>query len=117
MKHTLLGTVAVMGLLAVAPAFALTSSTTVTATETTGSISIAPEKRTIIKQRLSSTKPVEIEKSVTVGMSVPSSIELQTVPETIVSDVPSVKGYRYFVWNDEVVLVDPTSRKVVQIIE
>ena len=88
-----------------------------TTSETTGSITIAPEKRTIIKQRLSSTKPVEIEKKVTVGMSVPSTVELQTVPETIVSDIPSVKGYRYFVWNDEVVLVDPSSRKVVQIIE
>lgn len=117
MKHAALAAVAAVGLLAAAPATAQTSSTTVTTTETTGSVTIAPEKRTVIKQRLSSAKPVEVKERVTVGMEVPSTIELETVPETIVSEVPTVKGFRYFVWNDDVVLVDPSSRKVVQIIE
>jgi hypothetical protein len=31
--------------------------------------------------------------------------------------VPTVRSYRYFRWNDDVVLVDPTSRRVVQIID
>jgi hypothetical protein len=118
MKHVVLATVAAFGLVAAAPAIAQTSSTvTTTTTETTGAITIAPEKRTVIKQRLSTAKPVEVKEKVTVGMTVPSTVELQSVPETIVSDVPSVKGYRYFVYNDEVVLVDPSSRKVVQIID
>lgn len=117
MKHAAFAAVAAVGLLAAAPAIAQTSSTTVTTTQTTGSVTIAPEKRTVIKQRLSSAKPVEVKERVTVGMEVPSTVELQTVPDTIVSDVPTVRGYRYFVWNDDVVLVDPSSRKVVQIIE
>jgi hypothetical protein len=54
---------------------------------------------------------------VTVGAPVPDTVELRSVPETIVSDDPSVKGYRYFVYNDDVVLVDPQTRKVVMIVE
>ena len=51
------------------------------------------------------------------GWTVPETVELQAVPDTIVSDIPSVKGYRYFVYNDDVVLVDPKTRKVVTIVE
>jgi hypothetical protein len=119
MKHALVAAAAAVGLLAAAPASAQSTSVTTSTMTTgaTGSITIAPEKRTVIKQRLSTAKPVTIKEKVTVGAMVPADVELQTVPETVVSDVPAVKGYRYFVWNDEVVLVDPSSRKVVQIIE
>lgn len=116
MKSLMIATVASLGLLAAAPAVAQTSVTTTT-TETTGSISIAPEKRTVIRQQLGTAKPVTVKEKVSVGWTVPSSVELQSVPETIVSDIPSVKGYRYFVYNDDVVLVDPQTRKVVTIVE
>ena len=39
------------------------------------------------------------------------------VPETVVTELPAVKSYRYFRYNDDVVLVDPSSRRVVQIID
>ncbi len=110
MKSLFAATV-VLGLLAIGPANAQTSVTTTTTTtgpETTGSITIAPEKRTVIRQQLSTAQPVTVQESVTVGW---------TVPETIVSDVPTVKGYRYFVHDDDVVLVDPQTRKVVTILE
>jgi hypothetical protein len=118
MKSLLVATAA-LGLLAAAPAVAQTSVTTTTTTsaDTTGSITIAPEKRTVIREKLSTAKPVTVKEKVTVGWTVPESVELQAVPETIVSDVPSVKGYRYFVYNDDVVLVDPQTRKVVTIVE
>jgi len=107
---------AAIGLMAAFPAGAQTSVTTTT-TETTGSITIAPEQRTVIHQRLGTAKPVTIKERVSVGATVPDTVELQTVPDTIVSDIPSVKGYSYFVYNDDVVLVDPKTRKVVTIVE
>jgi hypothetical protein len=116
MKGFVIAGAATICLLAAIPAGAQTSVTTTT-TETTGSITIAPEKRTIIRQQLSSSKPVTVKERVTVGATVPDTVELQSVPETIVSDIPSVKGYRYFVYNDDVVLVDPQTRKVVTIVE
>ena len=116
MKSFVIATAAAIGLLAAVPAGAQTSVTTTT-TETTGSVTIAPEKRTIIRQQLGTSAPVTIKERVTVGATVPDTVELRSVPETILSDVPSVKGYRYFVYNDDVVLVDPQTRKVVTIVE
>lgn len=116
MKSAMFAVAAAFGLLAAVPASAQTSVTTTT-TETTGSITIAPEKRTIIHERLGSAKPVTVKEKVTVGATVPDTVELQTVPDTIVSDIPSVKGYSYFVYNDDVVFVDPKTRKVVTIVQ
>jgi len=116
MKIRTITAAAALGLLASLPASAQTSVTTTT-TETTGSIAIAPEQRTIIHERLGTAKPVTVKEKITVGATVPDTVELQTVPDTIVSDIPSVKGYSYFVYNDDVVLVDPKTRKVVTIVE
>jgi len=116
MKALMIAAAASIGLMAALPAAAQTTVTTTT-TETTGSITIAPEQRTVIHQRLGTAKPVTVKEKVTVGMAVPDTVELQTVPDTIVSDIPSVKGYSYFVYNDDVVLVDPKTRKVVTIVE
>jgi len=117
MKKIFVAGVAAAAMIVGGAAMAQTTSVTTTTTDTTGSITIAPEKRTVIKQRLSTAKPVQIKEKVTVGMTVPSDVELVSVPDTVVSEVPSVKSYRYFVYNDDVVLVDPSSRKVVQIID
>jgi hypothetical protein len=117
MKSFVIATAAAIGLLAAVPAGAQTSVTTTTTTDTTGSVTIAPEKRTVIRQQLGTSAPVTIKERVTVGATVPETVELQSVPETLVSDIPSVKGYRYFVYNDDVVLVDPQTRKVVTIVE
>ena len=119
MRHLLIATAAAVGLAASAPAFAQSTSTTVTTTvpSTTGAITIAPEKRTVIRQRLTTAKPVQLQERVTVGMTVPSEVELVEVPETVVTEVPAVRSYRYFRWNDDVVLVDPSSRRVVQVID
>jgi hypothetical protein len=107
-------------LLAAVPASAQTSSTTVTTTtapSTTGAITIAPEKRTIIKQRLTTARPVQLRERVAVGMTVPSDVELVEVPDTVVTEVPTVRGFRFFRFGDEVALVDPSTRRVVQIID
>lgn len=116
MKALMIAAATTVGILAAIPAGAQTSVTTTT-TETTGSISIAPEKRTVIRQHLSTAKPVTVKEKVTVGMAVPDTVELQTVPDTVVSDIPSVKGYSYFVHDNNVVFVDPKTRKVVTIVE
>ena len=117
MKHLLIATAA-LGLFAAAPASAQTSTTvTTTAPSATGAITIAPEKRTIIKQRLTTARPVQLKERVSVGMTVPSDVELVEVPETVVTEVPAVRSYRYFRYGDDVVLVDPSSRRVVQVID
>lgn len=117
MKHALIAGVAALGVLAAAPAVAQTTTTTTTRTETTGSITIAPEKRTVIKQRFTGAPVTTFKEKVTVGATIPAEVELSAVPETVVTEIPTVKSYRYFRYNDDVVLVDPSSRRVVQIID
>ena len=117
MKHALIAGVAALGMLAAAPAVAQTTTTTTTRTESTGSFTIAPEKRTVIKQRFTGAPVTTVKERVTVGATVPADVELMAVPDTVVTEVPTVKSYRYFRYNDDVVLVDPSTRRVVQIID
>ena len=125
MRYPLIATATVV--LFAAPAFAQSSmsvttpapggAVTTTSPSATGAITIAPEKRSVIKQRFTTAQPVQLQDRVTVGWTVPSTVQLVEVPETVVTEVPAVRSYRYFRWNDNIVLVDPSSRRVVQILD
>jgi hypothetical protein len=66
--------------------------------------------RTIVRERVQPARPtVEYR----VGMRVPPTAQLYTVPDTVAVDVPAVRAYRYMVVNDRVVLVDPATSEVV----
>jgi hypothetical protein len=79
-------------------------------------VEIAPEQRAKIKEYVVKEKvrPVTVKERVTVGATLPADVELRAVP----SDWgPSISRYRYIYHDDNVVLVDPSSRRVVQIID
>lgn len=79
-------------------------------------ISIGKPEQTRIKEYVvkEKVKPSMIKEKVTVGSTLPTDVELTPVP----SDWgPSVSKYRYVYTNDHVVLVEPSSRRVVHIIE
>lgn len=48
-----------------------------------------------------------------VGMRVPQTTQLYAVPETAGVEVPAIRGYKYMMVNDRVVLVDPATSEVV----
>ena len=100
-------------------ASALAQTSTMTTTETTGSISISPSQETEIRQIITRAPSpgVTIRERVTVGGTLPSEIELQTLPEEIVSEVPTVRSYRYVRTGEGIALIEPDSRRVVRIIE
>jgi hypothetical protein len=54
---------------------------------------------------------------VRVGERVPQSVDIEPVPRSIAAEAPDAERYDYFVLNDQVVLVDPDTRIVVDIIE
>jgi hypothetical protein len=80
------------------------------------SVEIAPEQRTKIKEYVvkENVRPVTVKDRVTVGATLPADVELRTVPADW---GPSVSKYRYVYHDNHVVLVEPSSRKVVQIID
>jgi hypothetical protein len=77
---------------------------------------IAPEQRTVIRDYVVKEKirPYRMQSRVTVGATLPAEVELAPVPETW---GPRFRSYRYVYTGDDVVLVDPSSRRVVEIID
>jgi hypothetical protein len=51
-----------------------------------------------------------------VGAVVPGSVELQSLPKTIVELIPELKDYQYAMVANQVLLVDPKNKQVVEII-
>lgn len=79
-------------------------------------IVIAPEQRMIIKQYVVQEKvnPVILQERVAVGTVLPADVELRSAPTAW---GPAVSPYRYVYTNDNVLLVEPGSRRIVQIID
>jgi hypothetical protein len=51
------------------------------------------------------------------GMMLPDDIDLLDVPDTVVSEVPEIREYRYVVIDHEIGLVEPDTRRVVEVFE
>jgi len=51
------------------------------------------------------------------GANVPSDVNLVPLPDEIVTEIPAIRSYSFFVVSDQVVLVDPQSRQVVEVVE
>ena len=123
MKHLMIATVASLGLISAAAA--QTSSTTVTTTTggaaTTGAtsgatITIQPEVRTKVKEYVTTNRGTSVTApsgfTVSTGAVLPQSIELQSFPATV-----GVTQYRYVTMGNQTVLVDPSSRRIVEVIQ
>jgi hypothetical protein len=102
-------------LIAGAAAIAVLAGSEILSAQTT-TIEIAPEQRTRIKEYVvkEKVKPITVKERVTVGATLPADVELVAVPDTW---GPSVSKYRYVYSDNHVVLVEPSSRRVVQIID
>lgn len=55
--------------------------------------------------------------SVSIGAELPSRIQLQPLPSEIAAIRPQYRDYRYTVSDREIVIVDPRSRRIVEVIE
>lgn len=106
MKQTILGLAAATALVTSSAAFAQTSTQiTITQPEQTRI------KEYVVKEKV---KPVTVKEKVTIGATLPADVELRTAP----SDWGTgVSKYSYVYTDNHVVLVEPSSRKIVQIIE
>lgn len=85
-----------------------------------GSINLSTEQRTTIRQEVLTTSAPRVENvnfSVSVGTVVPSSVRVVEVPAAIVKIRPAWKGYRYFVYQDDIIIVEPRTLKIVAVLE
>lgn len=84
-----------------------------------GKVPISSTTATRISEALISTAPAasqNINVAVNIGAPLPGEVELLPLPQAVVSLVPEYQGYEYVVVNDEVAIVQPSTRVVVEII-
>ena len=84
-----------------------------------GKVQISSTTATRISEALISTAPAtsqNINVAVNIGAPLPGEAELLPLPPAVVSLVPEYQGYEYVVVNDEVAIVQPSTRVVVEII-
>ena len=87
--------------------------------EARGNAHISNEKASRIADTLWSTaSPAQtsVNINVDVGEPLPGNVELMPLPPAVVELVPEYRGYEYVVVHDEIVIVQPSTRKVVEVI-
>jgi hypothetical protein len=104
MKLHLIASVTSLSLLAGGQAFAQATT-----------VDLTPEQRTTIRQYVVEQRvaPVTMQDRITIGATLPADVELRTVPTTW---GPSLTSYRY-VYTNRVYFVEPSSRRVIHVID
>jgi hypothetical protein len=84
-----------------------------------GQLQLTSAQKTLIldavRQESSKVRP-PISFPVTVGEMVPPSIELYILPDNALAEVPEAKAVKYTVVQNQVVLVDPTTLRIIDVL-
>jgi hypothetical protein len=86
---------------------------------TTSNVSLTTEQKTTIRQTVltaSAPRVTNVDFDVKVGTIVPHSVKIVEVPPTLVQVEPKWGGYRYFVYNDEIIIVEPDTLRIVAVL-
>lgn len=82
-------------------------------------VSLTTEQKTKIRQTvLTSSAPrvTNVNFDVRVGTVVPRTVRVAPLPPTVIEIEPQWRGYMYFVYNDEIIVVEPGSLRIVAVI-
>ncbi len=83
------------------------------------SVTLTSEQRTKIRETVirsnNAPRVTKLDFQINVGTVVPSHVRVVTVPEVIVEIHPEWRGYYYFVYEDEIIIVD-SGHKIVAVI-
>jgi hypothetical protein len=88
-----------------------------------GSVNLTPDQKTKIRTTViqSGSAPKvsrsSINFNISVGTVVPRSVSFAAVPPTLVEIHPAWRGYRYFVVDEEIVIIDPNTLRIVAVID
>jgi hypothetical protein len=108
------------------PASAIAQTTITTTTETRGPMLLNPEQRTVIYRTITQERrvapgpvvapPPGPVVSYEVGAPVPREAVVSDFPEDAYIEIPELRRYRYVYVNNRLVLVDPATSRVVDVI-
>jgi hypothetical protein len=83
-----------------------------------------PQKEKIIRSitagatpdRGRETPPPGVTVDLKVGASMPQNIELLDLPSAMIAEIPAIGRYKYAKFGEEIAIVDPGSRQIVEIL-
>jgi hypothetical protein len=85
------------------------------------SVTLTTEQRTRIRESVlvggHAPRATNINFQIRVGTTIPRSVHLVTVAPEIVEFYPAWRGFMYFVYEDEIIIVDPRSHKIVAVLD
>jgi len=87
--------------------------------ESTKKVKLSTQQREIIRKHVTQKRTVTTgsapsETVIEIGESVPESVQIESFPEEVYRDVPEIRSYRYIERGDDVYLVDPGTRRVIE---
>jgi hypothetical protein len=98
------------------------AAATDTKSSTSGSVALTTEQKTKIRTSViqSSNAPKvsrsQINFNISIGTVVPRSVHFVAVPATLVEIHPAWRGYSYFIVDDEIIIVEPHSFKIIAVL-
>ncbi|MBX6426256.1 MAG: DUF1236 domain-containing protein [Variibacter sp.] len=85
-----------------------------------GGVAVSTEQKTKIKQHMGALRTGRMDRaefSISVGTTVPRSVTLHSLPSEIVEIVPAWRNYRYVMVQDQIVIIDPETYRIVAVLE
>jgi Protein of unknown function (DUF1236) len=85
----------------------------------TRTVNLTLEQRHVIRELMRELKvnPAGEDLKIAAGDEVPAKVELQPVPPLIGQKVPQIKSHRIYVTKNQILIVDPQDKKVVEVID
>ena len=82
-------------------------------------VSLTNEQKTTIRSTVLSSGPkvTKVNFNVRVGTVIPRTVKIAPLPATLIEIQPAWRGYMYFVYSDEIIVVEPGSLRIVAVLE
>jgi hypothetical protein len=81
---------------------------------------LAPDQRVTVRESFTRRRIEPIRNanfSVSVGVNIPPRVRLYPVPPDVLRIVPAYRGYQYTIVEEEVVIIEPRTRRIVEVID
>jgi hypothetical protein len=73
-------------------------------------------RRSAVERRTTGSASTTTIEEYEIGDDIPETVEIESFPETVYTEVPEIRSYRYVVRDDDVYVIDPSERRVIEII-
>jgi hypothetical protein len=82
-------------------------------------VDITTEQRSQIREHLGALRAGRVERvnfNISVGARVPRTVVIRDLPPAFIRIVPRYRGYKYILVEDEIVIIDPRTLRIVAVI-